>query len=59
VRHVAAAHLGLKRTFRQRTLSSMGIGAATPQAEPADLGETNSVNAASKAVKDGRSRVLS
>jgi len=53
VGHVAAAHFGLKRTFRQRILSSLGFGAATLRAAPADVSETYSVNVASGRVKEG------
>jgi len=48
---VAAAHFRLKRTLRQRTISSKEFGAATLQAAPQDVNETPSVNAASGSVK--------
>ncbi len=49
---VAAAHLGLKRPFRQGSLSSMGFGAVASHFAPSDGCETASVNAASDRVKE-------
>ena len=52
VRLVAAAHLGLKRPFRQRTVSSLGFGARASRSAPSDVSETASVIAASDRVKE-------